>query len=649
MAVAQCHGDWIFSIDADEVPSPALVDALPSLMADPDVVQYEFPRRWLYPDETDVAGRTPLVARLPEPAGPRRTAGAPLRPPARPAAAVLPARHIPLPIYHLALVTAGEAERRRRSAHYEEHAPGRVAYGGGLLNATMYLPEDTATTTPRAVPAIDRPSIQTVLAARRQATVTTPPDVALPVVGRAEIDLHVQPTELVAEDYRATLSAYAEPGRMAPRELRPVYVEVRNDGTVPWPWGGTQDPSIALGYHWLDRDGAPMPDDGRRSPLTATLRPGASQIMPVVVEAPAATGRHVLEIDLVHDPVRWFRSPLTLDMLVEPAAHRPAPAPSSTMLVTTIVARNYVPRARLLARSFLQHHPRGRVAVLVIDADEEDHWDEAFEVLRLEDLPMATRELHRMATIYDVTELATAVKPFLLRHLLIDRGEPSVTYLDPDIEVFGPFDDLDALARAEEIVLTPHRLEPCPTTGCQPDERSLHASGGVQPRVHRRRPRGRRVPRAMVGALPARTASSPMTKVFSSTSGGSTPGWGRSGTTSSAIQGATSRTGTSTRGPITAGPDGYAADGGRCGSSISAASIPSASPPAELAPGDAPAPVALGAPGAGDLFDGYAPTAARQAGRRGQARVRWARTGGGIGLDRMMRRIVARRGAAPRA
>ena len=47
---AQCTGDWLLSIDGDEVPSTALVDALPGLTAAPDVQQCWLPRRWLFPD-----------------------------------------------------------------------------------------------------------------------------------------------------------------------------------------------------------------------------------------------------------------------------------------------------------------------------------------------------------------------------------------------------------------------------------------------------------------------------------------------------------------------------------------------------------------------------------------------------------------------
>ena len=149
------------------------------------------------------------------------------------------------------------------------------------------------------------------------------------------------------------------------------------------------------------------------------------------------------------------------------------------MLITTVVARNYLPQARVLARSFLDHHPRGRVVALVLDAPGEGlRDDEPFEVVVPEDLfaPAERRELRRMVTIYSVMELATALKPFLLRHLVAARGEPA-TYLDPDIEVFAPLDDIAARAERHGIVLTPHRLSPVPGDGRQPDEQVFAKSG----------------------------------------------------------------------------------------------------------------------------------------------------------------------------
>ncbi|MET0145836.1 MAG: glycosyltransferase [Ilumatobacteraceae bacterium] len=483
---AQCRGEWILSIDADEVPSPALVAALPGLVEADDVVQYEFPRRWLSPASGTWLRELPwwpdfqvrLVRR-----GPWLRHSGHLHDSIE---RVMPSRHVDAPIYHLALVTTGEEERRRRSGAYEAFTPGLRAFGGGLLNATMYLPEDTALDPPSPVPAVDRPWIETVLAARDAALPTPdpagPPLPAIAVAGRSEIDAFVQ-GPLADSDHRATITPFEDTGRMVPGETRPVYVRIRNDGSASWPFGLGRTGAIAVGHRWHDDDHDPTaapPDDARRSPLTAAVEPGGEIIVPVFVEAPARAGSYRLEIDLVHEHVRWFGSPTVVDMTVEQAPARPEPPSTSTMLVTTIVARNYLPRAELLARSFRRHHPHGRVAVLVIDATEDDRrsWsDRPYEVLVLGDLGVDIVELHRMATIYDVTELATAVKPLLLQHLLSRHHEAAVTYLDPDIEVFAPLDDLDALARQHGIVLTPHRLDAVPDDGRQPDTRSLASSG----------------------------------------------------------------------------------------------------------------------------------------------------------------------------
>ena len=92
------------------------------------------------------------------------------------------------------------------------------------------------------------------------------------------------------------------------------------------------------------------------------------------------------------------------------------------MHVCTIVARNYLAAARVLARSFAAHNPGGTCWTLVIDdADHEiDGAAEPFEVVRPEELAIA--QWDQMAAGYSVLELSTAVKPWLLRHLLHERG-----------------------------------------------------------------------------------------------------------------------------------------------------------------------------------------------------------------------------------
>lgn len=142
----------------------------------------------------------------------------------------------------------------------------------------------------------------------------------------------------------------------------------------------------------------------------------------------------------------------------------------------TIVARNYLPHARVLAASFLQHHPGGEFFVLIID-DEQRELDpagETFSCLRLADIGLSAAEIGRLAGIYDVTELATAVKPRLLAWLLAG-GRDHVIYLDPDIKIYDTLQGIARLAVEHDVVLTPHTMVPVPRDGRRID--GLHILG----------------------------------------------------------------------------------------------------------------------------------------------------------------------------
>ena len=84
------------------------------------------------------------------------------------------------------------------------------------------------------------------------------------------------------------------------------------------------------------------------------------------------------------------------------------------MQFCTVVARNYLAYARVVAGSLARHHPDARLVALVLD-DEDREIDgnrEPFDVLHPWDLDLPPLEFHRMAAIYDVLELATAIKPW---------------------------------------------------------------------------------------------------------------------------------------------------------------------------------------------------------------------------------------------
>jgi glycosyltransferase involved in cell wall biosynthesis len=142
----------------------------------------------------------------------------------------------------------------------------------------------------------------------------------------------------------------------------------------------------------------------------------------------------------------------------------------------TIIARNYLAPARVLARSFRRHHREGRFWTLVID-DVDCSIDadaEPFELLRPADIDC--EHFDAMAARYSVIELATAVKPWLLRHLMARTGGP-ITYLDPDMEIFAPLTRLDDLAAEHGVVLIPHNRHPLPDDDRRPSQLDIVVAG----------------------------------------------------------------------------------------------------------------------------------------------------------------------------
>jgi glycosyltransferase involved in cell wall biosynthesis len=146
------------------------------------------------------------------------------------------------------------------------------------------------------------------------------------------------------------------------------------------------------------------------------------------------------------------------------------------MDVCTVIARNYLAAARVLARSLHEHHPESRCHVLVIDGPEGyfDPAEEPFEVV--EPGAIGLPGFERMAGIYEVLELATAVKPWLLRSLLAEAGE-GIVYLDPDIRLYAPIGDVFEAVREHGLVLNPHNTEPMPRDGRRPNEQDILIAG----------------------------------------------------------------------------------------------------------------------------------------------------------------------------
>lgn len=133
----------------------------------------------------------------------------------------------------------------------------------------------------------------------------------------------------------------------------------------------------------------------------------------------------------------------------------------SATVVFTSVAANYLPKARVLAHSLKRTVPEAHFCLMLVDnvpsAFSLD--SEPFDsVLSLNDLglenPLA------WAFSHSVVELCTAVKGLATRLLLQREGVDRVFYFDPDMVLFGRFDELERELAGTSILLTPHQSEP---------------------------------------------------------------------------------------------------------------------------------------------------------------------------------------------
>jgi|ERR1043165_4930026 hypothetical protein len=125
----------------------------------------------------------------------------------------------------------------------------------------------------------------------------------------------------------------------------------------------------------------------------------------------------------------------------------------------TIFTKNYLAQARCLAESIRQSQAQLPLVALLVDDPSVffDPQSESFEILRLTDLSIPDAR----ALVFETDQQGACclLKPFMLRHLLA-RGFSPVVFLDPDILVLDPLEELIETAGGAAISLTPNWLTP---------------------------------------------------------------------------------------------------------------------------------------------------------------------------------------------
>ncbi len=140
---------------------------------------------------------------------------------------------------------------------------------------------------------------------------------------------------------------------------------------------------------------------------------------------------------------------------------QPRETGTNEFTVFTIGAKNFTAYAKTLYESLKKYHPGIEFIYFLCDGlhPEYDLQSLPFKVIQLDELDIPKRE--EMAQRYNITEFNTAIKPYAFSHLFKKLGRQNVVYLDPDIILLSPLQEVwQEFSQGAECVLTPHILEP---------------------------------------------------------------------------------------------------------------------------------------------------------------------------------------------
>ncbi len=126
----------------------------------------------------------------------------------------------------------------------------------------------------------------------------------------------------------------------------------------------------------------------------------------------------------------------------------------------TIIAKNYLPFARVLMSSLRQSSPDIMRIVVLVDRPDGffDPAHEDFDVILSETLPI--QDLLWFHFKYTILEVSTAIKPFALEYICERYSVDQVLYFDPDIAIYSPLEVLTTALHNASIILTPHLTSP---------------------------------------------------------------------------------------------------------------------------------------------------------------------------------------------
>jgi hypothetical protein len=135
------------------------------------------------------------------------------------------------------------------------------------------------------------------------------------------------------------------------------------------------------------------------------------------------------------------------------------------MIVYTSITLNYLPKAKILAKTLKQFHADWQFHLVISDkipSDKESLFtielDQPYfdKIVWIDELPIS--DISGWIFKHSIVEICTAVKGPYLR-ALAEQGFEKIVYIDPDIAILNSLDPIEKWLDDYGILLTPHLLD----------------------------------------------------------------------------------------------------------------------------------------------------------------------------------------------
>jgi hypothetical protein len=132
------------------------------------------------------------------------------------------------------------------------------------------------------------------------------------------------------------------------------------------------------------------------------------------------------------------------------------------MIIGTIATNSHLPKALIMVESIKEHMPLAKVVLCLVERNIHTSLKDCAvfdEVVLAKDLGF--EDFDQYVFKYDALQATCSLKPVLMQYLLTTyKHNDMFVYLDTDIRLFSPLDEIAEILEKNSILLTPHSIYP---------------------------------------------------------------------------------------------------------------------------------------------------------------------------------------------